>query len=106
MAQALARDIDAFRAGFSGTVITPPDPDYESARSVWNGAINGFSAGKAYKVTQFKPDVVLQWETDENTPFFFNDSSSYPDEGNSPRHGKGATIGISRPSAESSTKLD
>jgi FAD/FMN-containing dehydrogenase len=40
MAQGLARDIDAFRAGFSGTVITPADPDYESARSVWNGAIN------------------------------------------------------------------
>jgi FAD/FMN-containing dehydrogenase len=40
MAQGLARDIDAFRAGFSGTVITPADPAYESARSVWNGAIN------------------------------------------------------------------
>ena len=36
MAQGLARDIDAFRAGFSGTVVTLADPDYESARSVWN----------------------------------------------------------------------
>ena len=63
---------------------------------VWNGAVNGFgpSETKAHKASDFKPDRVLQWETDENTPFFFNDSSSFPDEGISPRHGKGATIGL------------
>jgi FAD/FMN-containing dehydrogenase len=33
-------DLHAFRAAFSGTVLTPTDPGYDSARSVWNGAID------------------------------------------------------------------
>ncbi len=37
---------------------------------------------------------ILQWETDELTPFYFNDCSSYPDEGISGRHGKTATVGL------------
>ncbi len=63
---------------------------------VWNGAVNGYGPDTtpAFKMAQFKPDRVLQWEADERTPFFFNDSSSFPDEGISPRHGKGATIGL------------
>ncbi len=40
MAQALGSQIDAFRSRFTGKVITSDDPDYDSARSVWNGAIN------------------------------------------------------------------
>jgi prepilin-type N-terminal cleavage/methylation domain-containing protein len=61
---------------------------------VFNGAINRYSTADAYKITQFKPLSVMMWETDEKTPFFFNDSSSYPDEGISERHGKGATITV------------
>ncbi len=62
---------------------------------VWNGAVSGYGTRpQAYKITAFKPDRVLMWETDEKTPFFFNDVSSYPDEGISERHGKGATIGL------------
>jgi prepilin-type N-terminal cleavage/methylation domain-containing protein len=63
---------------------------------VWNGAVDGYGAlgARTYKINQFKSDRVLQWEADEGTPFWFNDSSSYPDEGISPRHGKGATIGL------------
>src|SRR5260370_7158056 len=30
----------AFQHDFTGRVITPDDPDYARARSVWNGAIN------------------------------------------------------------------
>jgi len=69
---------------------------------VWNGAINGYgsSAGKPFKITQFKPLAVLMWETDERTPFYFNDSSSFPDEGISERHGKGATIALYSGSTE------
>jgi prepilin-type N-terminal cleavage/methylation domain-containing protein len=70
---------------------------------VWNGAINGYQdalAGRPYKITQFKPLSVLMWETDERTPFFFNDSSSFPDEGISERHGKGATIALFSGSTE------
>jgi len=61
---------------------------------VWNGSINAFTAGSLYKITSFKPLSVLQWETDELTPFFFNDSASNPDEGISARHGKGATVAL------------
>ena len=70
---------------------------------VWNGAVCGFGspggpragiAPKSHKITEFKPMSILQWETDELTPFFFNDCSSFPDEGISGRHGKGATVGL------------
>lgn len=65
---------------------------------VWNGAIVGYGdiAPRTHKLTdpKLKPNNILQWETDEKTPFFFNDSSSFPDEGISARHGKGATMGL------------
>jgi hypothetical protein len=47
-----------------------------------------------YKITQFKPLNIILWEADEKTPFYFNDLSSFPDEGISGRHGKGATVGV------------
>jgi len=79
---------------------------------VWNGAVCGFGspnptspragiAPKSRKITAFKPLSILQWETDEKTPFFFNDCSSYPDEGISGRHGKTATVGLISGSTES-----
>ncbi len=40
MAQARDGKADAFRRTFTGKVITPDDQDYDTARSVWNGAIN------------------------------------------------------------------
>lgn len=63
---------------------------------VWNGAIGGYGSyePKSYKITAFKPMSIIQWETDERTPFYFNDCSSFPDEGISPRHGSGATVGL------------
>jgi prepilin-type N-terminal cleavage/methylation domain-containing protein len=73
---------------------------------VWNGAVCGFGhlMGKTgtgtYKITSFPALSILQWETDELTPFFFNDASSYPDEGISGRHGKGATVGLISGSTE------
>jgi hypothetical protein len=61
---------------------------------VWNGAPAAYSSPKGAKLSQFKPDRVLQWEADERTPFYFNDVNSYPDEGVSDRHAKGATMGL------------
>ena len=71
---------------------------------VWNGAVSGYGspgggaragiAPKSHKITALKPLSILQWEADEKTPFFFNDCSSFPDEGISARHGKGATVGL------------
>lgn len=40
IAKGLDRAIGAFRAEFGGTLILPHDPDYDRARSVWNGAID------------------------------------------------------------------
>jgi len=67
---------------------------------VWNGAVNSYADLPSVKITRFKPLSVLMWETDEFTPFYFNDSSSYPDEGISARHGKGATVGLFSGSTE------
>lgn len=59
---------------------------------VWNGSVISFNrlpAGKTHKLSLFNATDILQWEADENKPFFFNDVSSYPDEGLSQRHGGG-----------------
>jgi FAD/FMN-containing dehydrogenase len=40
MALAADRLLEAFRTGFAGEVIGPDDPSYDTARSVWNGAID------------------------------------------------------------------
>lgn len=63
---------------------------------VWNGAVSGYSPGKSYKMTEanFRSDAVLQWETDETISIPFNDFSSQPAEGLSPRHGRVATVGL------------
>lgn len=73
---------------------------------VWNGAVCGYghlatARGQgSYKITLFKPQSIIQWEANELTPFYFNDASSYPDEGISGRHGKGATVGLVSGSTE------
>lgn len=59
---------------------------------VWNGSITSFNQlprRQTHKLGSFNATDILQWETDENKPFFFNDVSSYPDEGISQRHGGG-----------------
>src|SRR5215217_180460 len=35
-----AGELDSFRREFGGQLITPQDPDYDAARSVWNGDID------------------------------------------------------------------
>ena len=63
----------------------------------WNGSVIGYgdlpnhAQGNTHKVTNFLPQDILQWETDETTPFFFNDAGNRPDEGVSQRHGGGYT---------------
>jgi prepilin-type N-terminal cleavage/methylation domain-containing protein len=71
---------------------------------VCNGAVNSYDIGvgtpavrgRTYKISQFTPTAVLFWEADEYTPFWFNDASSFPDEGISQRHtsGKGRTASV------------
>ncbi len=40
MAQVADSDVGLFSARFTGKLMRPDDPDYDRARSVWNGAIN------------------------------------------------------------------
>jgi hypothetical protein len=66
---------------------------------VMDGAVSGGYAsvnGSTYKISnlKIKVDSIATWETDEKTPFYFNDVSSWPDEGISVRHGKGASVGM------------
>jgi len=74
---------------------------------IWNGSITSFAdRPRAHKITAktFRVDGVLQWEANDNPggsgANFFNDLGSFPDEGISPRHGKGATIAMFGGSAE------
>ena len=65
----------------------------EFSSYVMNGAVCNYgrlSGGRASnKNTSFAPIAVLTWETDELTPFYFNDGASFPFEGVSQRHGFG-----------------
>jgi hypothetical protein len=63
--------------------------------SVSRGAAK-LPAGTSDKITssKMKPQHILFWEADERYSFLFNDPTSYPDEGISLRHGKGATVGV------------
>ena len=40
MSNRMNSGIEAFRAGFSGQTSTPGDPGYDTARTIWNGAID------------------------------------------------------------------
>jgi prepilin-type N-terminal cleavage/methylation domain-containing protein len=70
--------------------------DQKISSYVWNGALISFgnltgwdSRLLTHRITAFRPTMILQWEADEMKPFFFNDCSSFPDEGISQRHGGG-----------------
>ncbi len=70
---------------------------------VWNGAIDDYARHQdfSYKLSDFNPNCIMQWETEESRSSFFNDGSSRPDEGISKRHGgKGATVGLFSGSVE------
>lgn len=61
---------------------------------IMNGSVCGFGNTTSYKINQFKPTDILLWETDEKTPFYYNDGSSFPSEGVSQRHAVGAVMGL------------
>jgi hypothetical protein len=67
------------------------------ASYIMNGAVGHYNRAADYsdKLSAFKPNDVLLWEADEKRPSYFNDGSSFPDEGISKRHaGKGATVAL------------
>ncbi len=60
-----------------------------------NGSLCGYQNAKfkVYKVSMFRPDAIIMWQARESTPGDFNDGSSSPDEGISPIHNNGTTVG-------------
>ncbi len=63
---------------------------------IMNGAVIGFRSGYysnalPVKISQLQPGDCLFFEGDDRDPFNFNDGSSWPSEGISTRHSKGAT---------------
>ncbi len=55
---------------------------------------SGAKEGKTFRVTAFKPDSLILWETDEKDPLSVNDGGSLPSEGLTQRHADGAIMGI------------
>jgi prepilin-type N-terminal cleavage/methylation domain-containing protein len=60
----------------------------------WNGAVCAYGGlgSKSYRITAMNSSAILMWETDERTPFYFNDGSNFPTEGISRRHREGALV--------------
>jgi FAD/FMN-containing dehydrogenase len=65
MAQALGTQVGAFRAEFTGKVITPEDPDYDKARSVFNGTINRHPAVIARCTTPTEAAAAIKFGIDQ-----------------------------------------
>jgi len=58
---------------------------------VLNGGVIGYKRGiTPVKLGDIAPTAVAFWETDETEPSYFNDGASYPPEGVSARHNRGA----------------
>jgi len=51
--------------------------------------IKGNNNNKPFKMSNFKGTDIVLWETDELTPFYFNDAGNQPREGLSQRHAGG-----------------
>jgi prepilin-type N-terminal cleavage/methylation domain-containing protein len=63
---------------------------------IMNGAVIGFRTGYhsntiPVKITQMLPTDCILFEADERRAFYYNDGSSWPSEGVTIRHSKGAT---------------
>ncbi len=66
---------------------------------IMNGAVMGFNSGydsdgTPVKTSQMLPADCILFEADERDPYNYNDGSSWPSEGVTTRHSKGATQGL------------
>jgi len=71
-------------------------PSEKTTSYLMNGAVCNFSETTPYRIYDFRPTSVIHWETDESTgtPSHWNDGSSFPWEGLTKRHGRGATVAL------------
>jgi len=65
-----------------------------------NGSVSGFGTSPtgrpyvSYKMTLFKPQYMIYWESDEKQPGYYDNATSRPDEGGSVRHNGGIVMGM------------
>ena len=65
-----------------------------------NGSVSGFGTTPtaipyvSYKMTLFKPDAMIYWESNENLPSNYDNVASSPSEGASQRHNGGIVMGM------------
>ncbi|GAB4383424.1 MAG: hypothetical protein Kow0022_03240 [Phycisphaerales bacterium] len=61
-----------------------------------NGAVTDYRDQTPFRIYRFRPASVIFWETDESsgTTAPWNDGASFPWEGLTQRHGKGATVAL------------
>jgi|ERR1043166_152027 prepilin-type N-terminal cleavage/methylation domain-containing protein len=85
--------LDKYQVMLGGSAASADKRNIEFSSYVMNGSVSGYGkigsplGNASYKNNQFSPTDCITWETDEKTPFYFNDASSYPNEGVSQRHG-------------------
>jgi len=81
------------------------DREMKLTSYTWNGAVCGYGGGRAtagsatYKLSGFKANDLLMWESDETVPFNFNDAGQNPanvNEGVSQRHAGGNPLNPTR----------
>lgn len=67
-----------------------------------NATAAGWSenGGRSLKLSRFRPEGVCFWESDERTPFYYNDAANIPSEYESSRHSGGGNIGTFSGSVE------
>ncbi len=59
-----------------------------------NGSVTRFGENaKTYKAGQFKPNDIIYWQANENSPADYNDASSEPNEGITKIHNLGTVVG-------------
>ena len=65
MARPEVADTASFRSRFGGTVLAPGEPEYDSARAVWNGAIDRKPAliARCHDAGQVAAAVNHMWES-------------------------------------------
>ncbi len=65
-----------------------------------NGSVSAFGTSLtsipyvSYKITKFRADAMIYWESDENQPSYYDNVASKPNEGGSQRHNGGIVMGM------------
>ena len=68
MTQTLSNEFDELRSGMSGAVITPADPDYDRARTVWNADVDRRPSAIAQCASAADVAEALRWAGRRSMP--------------------------------------